>query len=155
MHISFSSVFTYIYAQAHEYACSVHHDEQLKFFSFTFTAIASNTSLNIALSFPHIQFFQKSFSFLGFVGLLVFFLILTSFMKCTYQSTNQPINQYQSTNQPINLLIQLRHHMYSRFIHVVVRTHRSFITPYSQKRLSIFRDNSYIFKRIFQNIVDF
>ena len=142
MHISFSSVFTYIYAQAHEYACSVHHYEQLKFFSFTFTAIASNTSLNIALSFPHIQFFQKSFSSLGFVGLLVFsFFPYSDILHEMYL--------------PINLLIQLRHHMYSRFIHVVVRTHRSLFTPYTQKRLSIFRDNSHIFERIFQNIVDF
>ena len=122
MHISFSSVFTYIYAQAHEYACSVHHYEQLKFFSFTFTAIASNTSLNIALSFPHIQFFQKSFSSLGFVGLLVFsFFPYSDILHEMYL--------------PINLLIQLRHHMYSRFIHVVVRTHRSFIYSIHSKEI--------------------
>ena len=82
------------------------------FFSFTFTYSASNSSLDIPRTFPHVQFLEKSFSFLGFVGLLVFsFFPYSDILHEMYL----PINQSNHSTKTSHV----------QSIHSCCRTHTS------------------------------
>ena len=73
--------------------------------------------------------FEKNFFlFMGIVGLLLLFFFF--------------IFRHPSWNVPINLLIQLRHHVYSRLF--------DFVVEHNEKRLSFFWEIFQFFKLIFK-----